>query len=606
MRRIAETKMLKYFLISMGLLIGLCIFPNDSMAVENTDVNPTQIVHPITVTEDGNGIAIVAPKQAKAGQEIGLGAAAYMGYRFKEWKVLEGGVEIRNNSFIMPDSPVRIEAVFEEINPATQTHNITIESDKGGVAIASQTQAKSGESIRLEARSVEGYKFKEWKVVQGDTAVKNSAFVMPEGDVKIKAVFEDTRPKSYSVSIVKEGDGLTYASPAVAAVGQKVYLSAASYTGYRFKEWQVVQGDIKLEKNSFVMPDGPVVVKAVFDKLETNPYANERYNVKLDIVGDGVALASVDKAVPGDKVYLRGRSNEGYRFKEWRVVEGDVKVENNAFVMPRGNVKIEAVFARTEDPIPGKPISIYNNGHGVAIAMDKSAAPGKKVNLAAASYEGYKFKRWDILQGDITIVNNSFIMPETPVKIRAIFEERPDKPPVKEQYKVSVDTEGEGVAISSVKQAKSGTVVSLEAVAGKDNYFKEWQVLSGDVQIKDNKFTMPEGEVRIKAVFDKDPSATTENTIEVTTDGRGIAVSAPKQAVPGQKVELGEAAHIGYRFKEWRVLEGDVRVQQDSFIMPNKPVRLMAVFEEVVDAQSSEAGGAPVAQERVEPYNNQE
>ena len=49
-----------------------------------------------------------------------------------------------------------------------------------------------------------------------------------------------------------------------------------------------------------------------------------------------------------------------------------------------------------------------------------------------------------------------------------------------------------------------GTEITLTATPNKGYHFKEWQVISGGVTIKDDKFTMPSANVEVKAIFEKD------------------------------------------------------------------------------------------------------
>ena len=51
--------------------------------------------------------------------------------------------------------------------------------------------------------------------------------------------------------------------------------------------------------------------------------------------------------------------------------------------------------------------------------------------------------------------------------------------------------------------AAAGTVVTLTATPKSGYTFKQWQVITGGVTIKDNKFTMPAGNVEVKAIFEK-------------------------------------------------------------------------------------------------------
>ncbi len=68
-------------------------------------------------------------------------------------------------------------------------------------------------------------------------------------------------------------------------------------------------------------------------------------------------------------------------------------------------------------------------------------------------------------------------------------------------YNVTVTAEGNGTATADYTTATPGTEVTLTATPDARYRLKEWQVVSGDVTIKDGKFTMPAGDVEIKAVF---------------------------------------------------------------------------------------------------------
>ena len=43
----------------------------------------------------------------------------------------------------------------------------------------------------------------------------------------------------------------------------------------------------------------------------------------------------------GDTVQLRATPKEGFRFKKWQVLEGDVTVVDDTFTMPEKHVKIK-------------------------------------------------------------------------------------------------------------------------------------------------------------------------------------------------------------------------------------------------------------------------
>ena len=78
-----------------------------------------------------------------------------------------------------------------------------------------------------------------------------------------------------------------------------------------------------------------------------------------------------------------------------------------------------------------------------------------------------------------------------------------------ETYAVTVTTDGNGTASADLAAAAAGTNISLSAAPNAGYHFKEWQVVSGGVTIKDDKFTMPDGDVEIKAIFEKDAAPAT-------------------------------------------------------------------------------------------------
>ncbi len=67
------------------------------------------------------------------------------------------------------------------------------------------------------------------------------------------------------------------------------------------------------------------------------------------------------------------------------------------------------------------------------------------------------------------------------------------------EYTVTVTTEGGGTASASPAKAVAGAEITLTAMPNEGYHFKEWQVISGGVSIKNNKFTMPDSNVEVKA-----------------------------------------------------------------------------------------------------------
>ena len=159
-------------------------------------------------------------------------------------------------------------------------------------------------------------------------------------------------------------------------------------------------------------------------------------------------------------------------------------------------------------------VKVSTDGNGTAMADKTSAAAGTVVTLTATPKSGYTFKQWQVITGGVTIKDSKFTMPVGNVEVKAIFEKDATPPPAPTEYSVKVSTDGNGTAMADKTSAAAGTVVTLTATPKSGYHFKQWQVVTGGVTIKDNKFTMPAGNVEIKAIFEKNatpPPAPTVN-----------------------------------------------------------------------------------------------
>ena len=79
------------------------------------------------------------------------------------------------------------------------------------------------------------------------------------------------------------------------------------------------------------------------------------------------------------------------------------------------------------------------------------------------------------------------------------------------EYTVTVTSGGNGTASASPAKAVAGAEITLTAMPNEGYRFKEWEVISGGVTIVDDKFTMPDSNVEVKAIFEEDaPPAPTD------------------------------------------------------------------------------------------------
>lgn len=127
-------------------------------------------------------------------------------------------------------------------------------------------------------------------------------------------------------------------------------------------------------------------------------------------------------------------------------------------------------------------------------------------------------------------------------------------------YTVTVKNDGNGTASADAASARMGEEVSLTATPNSGYHFKKWEVVSDNVEIEDNKFTMPAAHVTVKAIFERNASSggsggggggTTYYTLTFETNG-GDSIQAIR-AARGKTLDLSAYTPMrdGYDFGGW-------------------------------------------------------
>ena len=207
--------------------------------------------------EDGSSVTVTANVPAP-------------GKRFKEWTganglvFTSGSATAATATFTMPKNAVTLTATYEDI-----LYPVTVTGGAGG------GDYTMGSAVTVTANApAQGKRFKEWTGADGLVFTSGSAdaatatFTMPAQAVSLTAVYEDIL---YSVSVISDGNGTATASPASGAAGTPVTLNAAPNEGFRFKEWQILAGDVTIENDSFSIGCADVAIKAVFEEIPTQP-----------------------------------------------------------------------------------------------------------------------------------------------------------------------------------------------------------------------------------------------------------------------------------------------------------------------------------------------
>ena len=553
---------------------------SDTKELSITITKDAPAEYTVTVTTEGSGTASASHAKAVAGTEITLTAMPDTGYRFREWQVESpAGLVITSDRFFMPDGNVEVKAVFEEDTPTTPT-----DPAKPGISVTGTYTYNGSE----HTAAVTGYDSATMDISgntgtdAGDYTVSVTSRTGRWADGSTEAV---TAVWSISKATQEAPNGLAGVAPTteggsdgkITGVTDKMEYRMAgdgSYTACGGTEIENLSAGNYFvrygeDQNHFASPDGEVTVgdgTPLADCAITFNAGGGSGSMESKTVKEGTnyILPACGFAAPTDQ-----------EFKAWEIGGTEYKVGDSYTV--NVDTGIKALWENSVIPPTTYTVTISIDGNGSGTASPSAAVVGTEITLTATPDTGYRFKEWEIISGGVAITNNKFTMPDGNVEVKAIFEK--DAPPAPTEYTVTVTSGGNGTASASHAKAVVGTEITLTVTPDTGYRFKEWEIISGGVAITNNKFTMPDGNVEVKAIFEKDaPPAPTEYTVTVTSGGNGTASASHAKAVVGTEITLTATPNTGYRFKEWEVISGGVVITNNKFTMPDGNVEVRAIF----------------------------
>ena len=543
------------------------------MPESNVTLNPQYAkLHAIEVV---NGTADIT--SAKEGTKVIVTANHRPGYVFDRWVILEGEAELEDEknktaTVTVKNTNVKVKAVYKEL------HGISIEGGSFTVNGDTAETAKMGDAIVATADSAPaGQKFSHWEVTGVDGLTEEQLknvpleFTMPRGEVTLKAVFKTLHKIDVKFSTADKDTAIE---------GETVKITAESRPGYVFDRWEVNNGDVAVakkneEETTFVMPDKPVTAVAKYKKLLGITVNSGKAYVEDDVT---------DAALKGKPVVIKADKIEGKLFDQWKIVSGNVILDDlhaseTKFIMPETAVEITAE---------------YNDLHAITVnngtANVEEAVIGDTVKIKAESREGYVFDRWEVSYGDVAVANKNaeettFTMPDSMVVLTARY---------KALQSITLENGKAYAGGEEITTAKKGTEVTIKADDLNGKVFDRWEIVSGNVTLEDadkaeTTFTMPAESISLKAVYN------TIHSIHTT-----FCTADPASAIKGTEITVTAERREGYEFDGWEASDGVKLTEDGKFTMPDHDVTIEAKYKqyhsiEVSKGTATDAEGNPIS-----------
>ena len=446
----------------------------------------------------------------------------------------------KNGDFTLPDNTMFVNRIFEMGDTGEESANLA-----DGVAKIKGTDTVVPGTFSLKEGTPGWFdELGENVVTVVFTPTDQHGYRTAETTIKVNVIKNTFKRCEEPDPITEKKLGTTFAGlnlPEIVVVeaidglrvGMKVSWDESSYDA-QSTAWQTIPGTLvfdAIDEHKYQQPE-PAVTAAIRVKLlgpENAPVITTTtlpggtvgtpYYHQLQATGGGFILWELFSGELPDGLTLKQTTGE---------ISGTPTAEETATFTVRalnsvGNDKKELSITITNAPAAEHTITVTTEGNGTASASPAKAVAGTEIALTATPKTGYHLKEWQVIRGNVTIKDDKFTMPDSNVEVKAIFEK--DSPPAPTEHTITVTSGGNGTASASHAKAVVGTEIRLTATPKTGYHLKEWQVISGGVTIENNKFTMPDGNVEVKAIFEKDsPPAPTEYTIKATA-GTGGSIS---------------------------------------------------------------------------------
>ena len=516
-----------------------------------------------TITFDANGgsepedlpeeVTTAMPaKKVLHGSEYCLPECEFIapeGKQFKAWQI--GDSEYAVSDPVTVTADITVKALWEDTPPAPVEYTVTVTNDGNGIGTATPSTAAAGTEITLTAMPSEEYHFKKWQVESpAGLVITNNKFTMPDGNVEVKAIFEKDAPPAPTDP----------AKPSISVIGTYTYNGSehtATVIGYDSATMDITgntatdAGDytVSVTSQTGKWADGSTdaVTAAWSIGKATQEAPTGLSSVPPTTVGgsDGKISDVTDKMeyrMAGERSYTAcsGAEIENLSAGHYFVRYAE---DHNHFASPDAEVTVGEGASLADCTIT------FNAGAGSGSMDSVTVKAGANYILPECGFTApadQEFKAWEIGGTEYKVGDSYTVLGDT--EIKALWENSVITPTT---YTVTVSNDGKGTGTATPSTAAAGTIISLTATPNEGYHFKEWQVISGNVTIKDDKFLMPNDNVEVKAIFEKDAPAPTEYTITYDLAGGTAEGNPDTYTIETRTFILKNPTKSGYTFTGW-------------------------------------------------------
>lgn len=556
-------------------------------------------LHPVTVT---NGKA--DKPTAIAGDTVTITPNNRLDEKllFDRWVVKSGKVTlngIKTATFTMPDEPVELEAVYNNLYTVT-VNDGTVTVNHG---TATTKNAVAGTEVTVTANVPAGEKFTGWKVENNTALSLNDksidltkpviTFNMPSTDITLTAEHKTIRTLTVVGGTI---DGAADNTTIQAIAGDTITVHSKLDADQQFLHWTsegmgLSKTESKNDPLTITMPDHDVTITALPKQLYTVTVRNGTVRNQSE--------ATVN---PGDPVTIQAanRTALGEVFVGWTVTSldangqpnvklGDPTAESTTFTMIGANVEVEAKYEKQHTVTV-----LYQTEAGTTedTSQKKTAIFGEDIKVTAQdkTAEDLIFDHWEVTVGgdpveglfDYESADAAFTMRRDNVTLTAVY---------KKLYTITI-TDNVNHGVVGTRKTKVGGTVPLEAAPIPGYRFKNWEVLGNNAVVTPAGILTlnDDGDVLVRAEYVKlynltvtDGKAYDEAGNPAASAAEGDLITAKADPVRDKDHFTGWTSNVILTKDNVALTEDELKNLDITFDMPKGDVELKANYSYVYD-----------------------
>ena len=531
---------------------------------------------------------------------------------FDHWVVKSGKVTLsgtKTATFTMPDAPVELEAVYNNLYTAT-VNDGTNTTTTNGVA---------GTEVTVKANVPDGEKFTGWKVENNtalslngqsiDLTQREITFNMPSTDITLTAEHKTIHTLTVVGGTIDGAAGNGNTIQAIA--GDTITVHAALAPDQQFLRW--TSDDIGLTGSqstndtlTITMLDRDVTITAVPKQLYTVTVRNGKVRDKSEATAN-----------PGDTVTIKADNKTalGEVFVGWTVTSLDangqpnVKLDNptaesTTFTMIGANVEVEAKYEK-QHTVTVK----YQTEAGTTedTSQKKTAIFGEDIKVTAQdkTAEDLIFDHWEVKVGGDTVedlfadyksAEAAFKMRRDNVTLTAVY---------KKLYTITI-TDNVNHGVVGTRKTKVGGTVPLEAAPIPGYRFKNWEVLGNNAVVTPAGILTlnDDGDVLVRAEYVKLYNLTVNHGTAVNANGDADSAAEGDRITATANDPTPDQIFTG-----WTVEGGDIGLTEEelknnksiTFTMPAGAVTLTPTYSYVHDQTVTVVNGTAYTDDNTTP-----